>query len=797
MKNIYMRSFKKPNAVHRLRLYVSFCFLLVVGIPQIVKAQLIVQTPVTAQQIVDNMLGCSSAASNIVFSSCGTSAGFFNAVNTNLGIDSGVLISSGNANLAVGPNNSGSITSDNGCPGYPPLTTLSGQQTYNAAVLDFDVTVNTDTLRFKYVFASDEYAEWVGTIFNDVFALWISGPGISGMYNMAKVPGTTFPVTISNVNCQGNSPYYVCNDPANFLCNASYGCPTNPGTTTIQYDGFTVPLEAKSAVIPGETYHLTLAIADAGDPVYDSGVFIQANFLSPYDVSFSSDTLNNFVNPFDSTLSLVEGCQPGVININLNNFTNDTIYFPLIIGGTATNGTDYTQIGDTLAFYPGDTVQSIFIGANIDGLPEGTETIIIYTVEPCSGLITDSFIVNIIDDFPFVVSNDTTICENDSVALNVTYSPFYSYEWQPSNMVTCVTCDNTVGFPDFSTAYVVAVTLGNCTNYDTVSVQVTQVDPNAGADQNLCLGDTTSLLATGGTSYVWSPATGLSDPTSANPDVYPVTSTVYVLTATGTNPLCHDNDTVYINVVPNLEADAGVDTTVCPGKPVQLWANGGDFYKWTPSIYLDYDETAAPLSEPLETTTYTVVVRNVYECKDTVELTINVYPDPVVTINDPYTIYAGESAQLFAHAGVDASYSWEPSTKISDGTIYNPIVTPDTSTTYYVVITSADGCLFTGTTRVNVSMETLIEVPNAFTPNGDGLNDEMKIIWRGPVTLNSFKIIDRWGKVVFSTKDVDEGWQGKIQGGKDAEIGTYVYAIEGKNAIGEPFNKNGSFLLLR
>lgn len=114
-----------------------------------------------------------------------------------------------------------------------------------------------------------------------------------------------------------------------------------------------------------------------------------------------------------------------------------------------------------------------------------------------------------------------------------------------------------------------------------------------------------------------------------------------------------------------------------------------------------------------------------------------------------------------------------------------------------MVITSADGCLFTGTTRVNVSNETLIEVPNAFTPNGDGLNDEMKIIWRGPVTLSSFKIIDRWGKVVFSTKDLDEGWQGKIQGGKDAEIGTYVYAIEGKNAIGEPFYKNGSFLLLR
>ncbi|MEO6168317.1 MAG: choice-of-anchor L domain-containing protein [Chitinophagales bacterium] len=797
MKQLYMRSMNVLSITRRIWLY-SFCgmFLLTL-VPQLTKAQLIVTTPVTAEQIVENLLGCSSAASNIVFSSCGTSAGFFKAINTNLGIDSGVLISSGDANLAVGPNNTGSQTSDNGCPGYAPLSTLAGQPTYNAAVLDFDVTVNTDTLRFKYVFASEEYAEWVGTSYNDIFALWISGPGITGLYNMARVPGTNFPVTISNVNCQGNSAYYICNDPANYLCNASYNCPTNVGSTTIQYDGFTTPLEAKSAVIPGAVYHLTLAIADAGDPIYDSGVFIQANFLSPYDVSFVSDTLNNFVNPFDSAFALVEGCQPGVIDINLANFTNDTIYFPIIVGGTATNGIDYTEITDTIVFYPGDTTQSIFIGANADGIAEGTETIIIYSVEPCSGLITDSFIVNILDDFPFEVSNDTTICENDSVVLSVTYSPFYSYEWQPSSFVTCTTCDSTIGFPDFSTAYVVGVTLGNCTNYDTISIQVTQVEPYAGADQNLCLGDTTSLLAGGGTSYTWSPTLGLSDPTIANPDAFPITSTNYVVTAIGTNPLCHDNDTVYINVVPNLVADAGVDTIVCPGKPIQLWANGGDFYKWKPSIYLDYDETAAPLCNPLVTTTYSVVVSNVYQCTDTVSVTVKVFPDPVVTINDPYTIFNGESAQLFAHAGVGASYSWEPGNNISNDKVYNPLVTPDTSTTYYVVITSSDGCLFTGSTRVDVNSETLIDMPNAFTPNGDGLNDELKIIWRGPVTLSSFKVIDRWGKVVFSTKDLNEGWQGKIQGGNDAEVGGYIYVIEGKDGHEQLFNKHGNFLLLR
>lgn len=775
----------------------SIVFLLLSTLPGRVLGQLIITTPVTAEQIVDNLLGCSSAASNIVFTSCGTSAGFFNAVNTNLGIDSGVLITSGNANLAVGPNNTGSQTSDNGCPGYGPLTTLSGQQTYNAAVLDFDVTVNTDTLRFKYVFASEEYAEWVGTIFNDVFALWISGPGITGMVNMAKVPGTNVPVTISNVNCQGNSPYYICNDPANFICNSSYGCPTSAASTTIQYDGFTTPLEAKSAVIPGQVYHLTLAIADAGDAIYDSGVFIQANFLNPYNVSFASDSVNNFVNPFDSTLSLVEGCQPGVININLNNFTNDTIYFPLLIGGTATNGVDYTSIPDTIAFYPGDTTQSIFIGANLDSIAEGTETIVIYSIEPCSGLITDSIVVNILDDFPFEVSSDTTICEHDSVKLNVTYSPFYSYQWQPASLVTCPTCYNPDGFPDFSTPFVVGVTLGNCTRYDTVSVQVTQVDPYAGADRNLCLGDTTSLSASGGTAYSWSPATGLSDPNIANPDAFPTVTTNYIVTAIGTNPLCHDNDTVLINVVPNLVASAGVDTVVCPGKPIQLWAKGGDFYKWTPSKFLDYDETAAPLCNPDVTTTYTVVVKNVYDCKDTVNVTVNVYPDPQVIINEPVTIFAGESAQLFAHAGVGASYSWQPAIKISDGTIYNPLVSPDTSTTYYVVITSADGCLFTGSTRVDVTTESLVEMPNAFTPNNDGLNDELKIIWRGPVTLTAYKIIDRWGKTVFATSDINNGWTGKLSSGKDAPVGGYVYVIEGKDGNGQTFVKHGSFLLLR
>lgn len=798
MKKLYKPSTSATNLYSIQKKFSGYFVLtLFLVLPNLLKAQLIITAPVTAQQMVETLLGCGSVASNIQLNSCGTSCGFFNAVNTSLGIDSGVLISSGDVYNAVGPNNSGSQTTDNGCPGYGPLTTLCGYQTYNAAVLDFDVLLSSDTLKFNYVFGSEEYMEWVGSSFNDVFALWISGPGIVGLVNLATIPGGNLPVTQANINCTiGNGNYYVCNDPTNTFCNASYNCPTNMGATTLQYDGLTKVMQAKIAVIPGQTYHLTFAVADASDPVYDSGVFIQAGFLTPYNVTVASVDSVNFINPFDSAITVVEGCQPGEINVHLTNFTSDTVFVPLSIGGTATPGTDYTTLDDTLAFAPGDTVQSIFIGAFADGMTEGAETVIIYTLDPCSGLIADSFVIKIQDDFPFVVSNDTTICEHDSLILNATYSSFYQYEWQPAGNVLCNTCNSTVGFPDFATAYVVGVTLGNCTEYDTVSVGVTFVDPDAGADQNLCKGDTTSLLAVGGTSYVWSPTNGLSDPTVANPKAFPTVTTNYIVTAIGTNPLCHDNDTVLVNVVPNLVGSAGTDTTVCPGKPVQLWADGGDFYDWEPTTYLDYNLTASPLSSPATTTTYTVVVRNVYNCKDTIEVTVNVFPDPTITINQPYEIFSGESAQLFAHGGVGSSYSWEPDDKMADANVYNPLVAPDSSTTYYVVITTSDGCLYTESTRVDVSYESLIAMPNAFTPNGDGLNEDLKIIYRGPVTLKSFNVMNRWGNIVFSTSDIDEGWNGKIQG-KDAEIGTYVYVIEATDGNGQHLSRHGNFILLR
>jgi gliding motility-associated-like protein len=168
----------------------------------------------------------------------------------------------------------------------------------------------------------------------------------------------------------------------------------------------------------------------------------------------------------------------------------------------------------------------------------------------------------------------------------------------------------------------------------------------------------------------------------------------------------------------------------------------------------------------------------------------------LITINQPYEIYTGETAQLFAHGGVGSSYSWEPFDNLSQPNLYNPVAAPDSSTSYYVVITTAEGCLYTESTHVTVLFETLIAMPNAFTPNGDGLNEELKIISRGPVSLRSFKVFDRWGNAVFATSNINEGWNGKVRG-KGAEIGTYVYVVDGADGNGQPFSRHGNFLLLR
>jgi PKD repeat protein len=259
-----------------LLLYCSCFFLFVKN----ANAQLVVDTSISVPTMMHDFFDNTCVEiSNVTYNGAPVATGFFDASGTSLGINAGFMLTTGSILNAVGPNNSGSTSFESYYAGDADLTTLAGQVTYDASVIEMDITPSLDTLYFKYSFGSEEYPEFVGS-FNDVFAFLVSGPGITGAQNIALVPGTSSPVAINNVNCSiANSQYYVCNDPNNFTCSSSFNCADSLGNATLQYEGFTTPITAQVTVIPGSTYHVKLAIADALDYIFDSGIFISVESL--------------------------------------------------------------------------------------------------------------------------------------------------------------------------------------------------------------------------------------------------------------------------------------------------------------------------------------------------------------------------------------------------------------------------------------------------------------------------------------------------------------------------------------
>ena len=188
-----------------------------------------------------------------------------------IGIDTGIIMTSGNANLAPGPNNSDSAGSSNGTSGDGDLNALSGKTTHDAAVLEFDFTTTTSDLFFSYVFASEEYNEYANTQFNDVFGFLLDGK------NIALIPGTNTEVAINTVN--GGNPFGTNAQNSAFFHNNDLqdGGPF----FDIQYDGFTSVFSAEAHGLSAATnHHIKLAIADASDSILDSAVFIKAGSFS-------------------------------------------------------------------------------------------------------------------------------------------------------------------------------------------------------------------------------------------------------------------------------------------------------------------------------------------------------------------------------------------------------------------------------------------------------------------------------------------------------------------------------------
>jgi gliding motility-associated-like protein len=416
----------------------------------------------------------------------------------------------------------------------------------------------------------------------------------------------------------------------------------------------------------------------------------------------------------------------------------------------------------------------------------------------CADTVTK--VVDIIDKPPITLPfRDTLICVPDALQLQATGSGVFS--WTPGiAIINANTATPTVN-PTATTWYHVTLNDNGCINNDSVQVRVIRVvSLVAMNDTTICRTDPITLFAnTNALSFLWSPATGLNNPTVANPIATALTNTTYTLT--GRVGSCASSDDVKITVIPYPVANAGPDQVICFQAATQL--NGsitGAFFNWSPGFTLSSAIVLNPVASPKRTTDYILTVTDTLGCpkpaRDTVTVTMMPRMNPfagrdtMVVVNEPL--------QFNASGGV--TYLWSPATGLSSTSIHNPIGVygPETdSVRYKLIVMNQAGCLDSATVLVRVfKTNPYIFVPTAFSPNGDGKNDIVRPIAVGIRTIEYFRIFNRWGQMVFSTTANGQGWDGRIAGTPQGS-NTFVWICNAIDYTGKKIFLKGLVTLIR
>ncbi|MDD5571355.1 MAG: gliding motility-associated C-terminal domain-containing protein [Bacteroidales bacterium] len=323
--------------------------------------------------------------------------------------------------------------------------------------------------------------------------------------------------------------------------------------------------------------------------------------------------------------------------------------------------------------------------------------------------------------------------------------------------------------------------------------------------QPMCVGEGVDFYNTGTTGpnwgYFW----------NFGPDAIPSTSNaenpkgiVYtsggnkMVSFTISDSICMHNSNFPVNIFFPPLAEAGNNAAICPNTSIRIGSIPlpGRTYSWSPVNTLDNPNVPDPLATPdAPETMYFLTVTDINNgCKSVDSVKITLLPPPVVFAGNDTSISKGSSVQMNASGGIN--YFWSPSEGLDNAYIFNPFASPEITTTYIVKVTDAYGCINTDDVVVTV-VELSIWVPQAFTPDGNGFNDEF--IVRGGEGVGNFElaVFSSWGEMVYYTKNINEGWNGRKQNtGEELIEDAYIYCIKGKN-VGIPFTINGLVNLIR
>lgn len=418
------------------------------------------------------------------------------------------------------------------------------------------------------------------------------------------------------------------------------------------------------------------------------------------------------------------------------------------------------------------------------GLCPGTYTVTV--IDSQSPACTTQASVTIIEPIALTLSATATdvtcgnLCDGSAIGFPLGGTPPYTFQWNdPAGQNTVEASDLCVG------TYTLTVSdVNGCTALTSVSVTgppaiVSNATSVASTCSNLADGsiDLTVVGGVPGYTFAWTPGgAGTEDLTNVETGAY----TVVITDASG----CSITATYSVGTLVNINADAGLDDTVCVATPIMLDGFGGGSYLWIPGATLSDSLVADPVATPVDTTTYVLTV-TIGTCVDQDSVTIYTYAIPPVDGGADVQIPTGGSINLNANGVVtDWQYTWEPSEFVDNPNITNPLASPEETTMFYVTVVDNNGC--TATDSVLVEVLPGIVFPDGITPNGDGINDVWIIDNIDLFDDAIVEVYNRWGQQLFiSAPGYPIPWDGKYKG-NDLPVGTYYYVIHSAN-FEEPF----------
>ena len=403
---------------------------------------------------------------------------------------------------------------------------------------------------------------------------------------------------------------------------------------------------------------------------------------------------------------------------------------------------------------------------------------------------------------------DTLICSIDTLPL-LSSSNGKTFSWSPNKWITNTSIPNPLVFPKDTIKYILTVTDNGCINRDTVTVNVLDfISVDAGPNANVCLTDGYRMLTkSDALGYRWTPAVTLNDSTIKYPTATPtsVTTKYYVTANLGK---CQDRDSVTLFTFPYPYAKVSADTTICRGDSVQIFGViSADVFSWTPTKKLMNFNTLSPFAKPDTTIKYILTAKYLTGCLKPVRDTVT------INIIQPFTVFAGRDTMIvfnqplqlnaIVKSASDKSFLWITNPYpnfLNNIHIQSPIgIFPKTidSVLYSVKAFTKENCYALDTIKIKIfKTNPSIFVPDAFTPNNDGLNDIIKPICVGITQLNYFNIYNRWGQLIFTTSTITKGWDGTFNGTKQ-NSGTFVYTVQGIDYLGNIITQKGTVVLIQ